>query len=595
MSSPLPPALALRFRVEAVLADTPFERTFRAFDELLRRDVVLKLPARAAAAAWTAPVKERLLREARALARIRHAAVAGILHVEETPDGPLLVLEPPAGELLSDCLRQGPFDPARTIALGIRVGEALAHVHGEGVVHRAVGPSTIRVTAEGGAQLGAFTFAKEFGPTAHGTSIVRHDTNGGPIAPVTSPANASGPDYTAPEQLAGRAADPRADVWALGCTLFRCLAGRDPFPSGAGQERPPDLRALRPEVGRPLAEVVRKCMSFAKASRFATAQDVVDALKAIDPVVVAPPRRARWVATAIAAAGLGAVVWIARDSSAGPKSDRDVVHHDTPSDPSGREYGSGYDRVHGVFVAIGEGYAGTGWPELANPVAEVRAVIAQLCANDSRWLAAGAIKPLFDRDATESAIRGELARLVAEAKAEDAVLFYFAGHGAKRGDSFGLCAQDVRKDVVTGNGYLRREELTTFAKDCPAKHVLFVLDCCHSAAVFDDVPGGRGHDPEPVSGPGDHLTTRYSREFLCSAGAHQAASDGNVHSPFCEVLLEQLKQPACERTPYIGAAYLASDVAKAMDRQRARFQTPKYEQMGSTEGTFVFRLAPAVK
>ena len=592
MATPFPSSLGARFEVEEALTETPFERTFRAHDNVLQREVLLKLPAHAAFEGWTAPTKERLLREARALARIRHESVTPIHSVEETPEGPLLVLDLPEGELLGDRLQRGPLEIAEAVSIGVQIAGALAHVHLQGVVHRAVGPATVRVLANGRAQLGSFTFAKEFGVRGLGTSMM-HKHRG------TAEVVRHLPEYPAPEQLAGRPADPRVDVYALGCMLFHCLAGREAFAPGHEDEPPPNLRTLRKEVDKPLAEVVRKCMQPEKSARYATAQEVVDALQTM-PKHEAGGVGRRWqVASLAGAAGLLLLLWIARGAWPGEAATRGNRTVDAVEDARYQEtYGPDYARLHGLFIAIGPGYEGTALRKLENPVREVTAVAAQLRANDPMWSAPGAIKMLVDKEATFAAIQGELRRLAAEAAKEDAVLVYFSGHGESRGHSFGLCAQDVRGSLEDGTGYLRREVLHTFLEDCKSKHVLVVLDCCHSGSVFETgtigASKGRVIDDRDAN-PGAHHRRNFSREFLCSAAANQQASDGHGLSPFCELLLQQLRQPATDDRQYIAARYLSGHVEEAMDQRLSRhgaMQVPKFRQLSEQQGSFVFHLAP---
>jgi hypothetical protein len=257
-------------------------------------------------------------------------------------------------------------------------------------------------------------------------------------------------------------------------------------------------------------------------------------------------------------------------------------------------YRPDYAHVHGLFIGIGAAYAGTGWPSLANPVREVDAVIERLQANDPMWKVSGAVVRLCDQDATWQNIVAQLSRLRQEAEPEDAVLIYFAGHGTREEDSFGLCAADVERGIGNGTGYLRRDTLTSFAKACPAKHVLFVLDCCHSGAVFE-VDRGRAVEAEGVR-PGSHHRQRFSREFLCSAGAGQAAADGEGLSPFCRLLLDELGQPATTQRNFVAARHLAGRIGEAMDLRVARCgtqQVPGFHQDAAEAGSFVFLLAPA--
>lgn len=588
MVSP-PPDLGARFHVEDVLTDGPFERCYRARDAVLQRDVMLKLPAREALDAWTAPVRERLLREARALARIRHPNIAPIHHVEETREGPLLVLDLPRGETLAERLRSGPLPVDETIAIARQLGDALAHVHQQSVVHRAVGPSTVRILANGQVELGSFTFAKEF-LGARGTSLVN-------LRGAASSAAARAqhlPEYPAPEQLTGQSADPRVDVFALGCTMFRCLAGYDPFPPGSEHTSPPDLRVLQKDVGRPLAEVLRKCMAFAKSARYATAREVVDALATLP--AAAPRRGWRTTIATIGAVALLGTVWFVGDSWArGPVRGGSEV---TPSANRNYEksFAGHYRRVHGLFIAIGTGYSDPQWTPLVNPRRDVDAIVQQLQANDPAWRSSDAVRILPDRDATKARICEELMRLKQKDVVDenDAVLVWFAGHGAKHPRKFALCASDASGDVVGGgDGYLDDEVLQAFGDDCPAKHVLFVLDCCHAGAAFESEPRspmrGAGREAESaVPPPGEEYRRSFSREYLCSAGPEQRAADGQTMSPFTAAVLAQLR--ATDKA-YVPARYLASRVEEAMEHTGSRLlQVPKFATPEKQHGSFVFML-----
>lgn len=595
MATQLPTSLPARFEIAESLGDSPFERTYRAYDKLLQREVMLKLPSLAADATWSASVRERLLREARAMAKIRHDGVAAIHWIEETPEGPLLVLDLPAGELLAERLQRGPLEVDETIALGIAIAEALAQVHMHGVVHRAVGPAAIRLLAKGQVQLGSFTFAKEFGNRGQASSLAHGKRLDTTVVRFL-------PDYSAPEQLAGQAADPRADVFALGCTLFRCLAGREAFLPGHEHEPMPDLRKLRREVGKPLAEVIRKCALHAKTARYATAQEVVDALVAARGAGAPKGVGSRGLlvgAAAIVVMGLATVFGPGLWPSAVPEAraergDAEAVPED------GRyhaKYGPDYARQFGLFIGIGKGYAGTQYPVLTNPAGEVAAVAEQLRRNDPQWAVPGAIKVLPEETATLENIRAELDRIQNEAVPEDGVLIYFSGHGVRSGRSFGLCAKDAAGAVETGTGFLRRDDLNTYLDNIKAKHVLVILDCCHSGAVFDvgTVGQARGRPLKAARDvPGAQHRGHFSREYLCSAGASQEASDGIGMSPFCQFLLEQLRQPATATNQYKVAKFLSSHIAEAMD-QRVRvgaLQMPRFRQMDDQQGSFVFRLRP---
>src|SRR5689334_5293183 len=158
---PMPlPRVSDRFQILEELARCETGTLLRARDQLLQREVVLKLPPEGARADGGSET-ERELREARALARVQHRAIVRLLDVLESPAGPVLVLEPTSGESLAErLLREQRLDPAAVRALALELAGALAAVHAIGVVHRGITLDQIVLLADGRPQLGGFGFAK---------------------------------------------------------------------------------------------------------------------------------------------------------------------------------------------------------------------------------------------------------------------------------------------------------------------------------------------------------------------------------------------------------------------------------------------------
>lgn len=163
-------------------------------------------------------VVERFLREAQILAELDHPAIVRHVAHGVHDDVPYLAMPWVEGATLSDRLKKGPLDLQETLTLVERISEALALVHARGIVHRDVKPSNI--VLEGGAIERAILL--DFG-IAH---VLEADAG----AELTRTGDLLGtPGYMAPEQASGAAVDARVDVFALGCVMFRCLAGRTPF------------------------------------------------------------------------------------------------------------------------------------------------------------------------------------------------------------------------------------------------------------------------------------------------------------------------------------------------------------------------------
>ena len=586
------PALPSRFTRVTPLESTPIERTFRAIDGVLQREVMLKLPADQVFAAWTAPLADRLLREARALAKIRHPNVVPILWVELTESGPLLVFDLPAGETLLERLGRGAMSVDETIALGIQVAEALVQVHGQGVVHRAVGPSTIRILPDGHVLLGSFTFAKAIGSPGDYSSLLHGQRSETALAAYL-------PDYSAPEQISEEAADARADVYALGCTLYRCLSGHE---SG--------LQLQRRDVGSDLIEVLRRCVVSQRTGRYATAHDVVQALRRLQSAAASRQQGHRWrsllgIAGLASALALGAWLGVSQLPAKPPElpmpqPQRNEARH---QERFGTDFQLGYRRVHGLFIAIDTAYAGTSFARLRNPVKEVTEVAKTLAANDSQWAAEGACRMLLNDDATRAKILEQFDAIVREAQPEDAVLVWFAGHATVIDGTFALAAVDAARPTgsgASGKNFVWRGHLETFLAECEAKHVLVVLDCCHAGAVL---PTERTRDVGiawPAEGQSGTAGTSWaqrfcSREILCSAGPEDTARDGATLSPFCEALLAQLRESTPPGPPCVLARHLEPRIEESMHRTTSRFaplQLPELLRVGEQRGSFVFRLRP---
>lgn len=604
--SPLPE----RFSHVVPLRVNPAERLYAARDTVLDRDVWVKLPG-GDVTGWSAPVRERLLREAKALAKVRHPSVVPVLWVEETAAGPLCVMEPPRGETLRERLAQGPLPVDAVLRLGIEIAEALAALHYHGVVHRGVGPRAIRLAADGSAQLADFTFAKD--GRSGGMSSLQHGV-------VQKALLDCMPEYSAPEQMAGSGSEPRSDLYALGCTLYFCLTGVDAFAGDGNHEAGGDRFGALRELPKGLVAALRSCTRPSKLERFSTGQQLADALRRVQAELagsgssggrVGGRELAKWVG---AWAGLAAMLLLAMifwpKGDAPRDGDARIASKPADSEESvrppygGDSYSGDYRAVHGLFIAIGEGYRNQPHRSaLRTPVGDAKAIIGMLQLNDADWRREGAIIPLYDYDASKKSILAALNKIKLEAQAEDAVLIYFAGHAERSQFSFGLCAVDAGASLQSGEGFITKDALYDFSYECKAKHVLLILDCCYSGSIFSGHRGGR--DPEKSDlnniGPGSSYRQKFSREFFGSCGASQLASDGFEHSPFCKFMLEELGRSATADYSVIPARHLAWGITVRLERE-VQSQQPQYKEATSLlrldpntsedRGSFVFRLAP---
>lgn len=189
---------------------------YEARQERLGRTVAVKLLAPQAAP--DAVARERFLREARLLAALRHPGILGILDLGELPGGLLyMILEWAGGGDLGSVVARAPLRPAEVAAWLGRIAPALAAAHAAGVVHRDIKPSNILLPGDGRALLADFGIARA--PQGREAELTFTDVALGTVG------------YMAPEQAAGRAVTPAADVYALGVLTYQLLTGR--LPQGA--------------------------------------------------------------------------------------------------------------------------------------------------------------------------------------------------------------------------------------------------------------------------------------------------------------------------------------------------------------------------
>jgi hypothetical protein len=210
-----------RFELVDRLGSGGMGLVWRARDLTLHREVALKEvrppdPAMLAADPTGARMlRERVLREARALARIDHPGVVTIYHIVDAAEvtHPWIVMELVSGPSLQDRLVQGPLTPGEAADIGRGVLSALRAAHAAGIHHRDVKPANVLLRADGRPVLTDFGIAalhESTGLTATGELI-------------------GSPDYIAPERIRGNEGNPASDLWSLGMLLYVAVEGRHPL------------------------------------------------------------------------------------------------------------------------------------------------------------------------------------------------------------------------------------------------------------------------------------------------------------------------------------------------------------------------------
>ena len=255
--------LAGRYRLEAVIATGGMGSVWSAEDTFLGREVAVKVLT------WTASLQdagavtaasERVRREARAAASLRHPNVACVYDYGHQEGLAFLVMELLDGETLAASLRRrGGLEPEEAARVAAGVAGALDAAHRAGIVHRDVKPGNIMVTASGEVKL------LDFG-----------------IAAISGQRSPPGPErllgtaaYLPPEWAPDAPADPACDIYALGVVVYEMLAGRPPFTGDSlavvaaahAASPPPPLSLLAPGVPSPMAAVCERALAKDAATR----------------------------------------------------------------------------------------------------------------------------------------------------------------------------------------------------------------------------------------------------------------------------------------------------------------------------------------
>ncbi|MEY2568493.1 MAG: eukaryotic-like serine/threonine-protein kinase [Actinomycetota bacterium] len=224
-----------RYALRAVIGRGGVGQVWEAEDTVLGRAAAIKevaLPDRLNDDEREA-VRARVMREARAAARLNHPRVVTVYDVVEDDNRLWLVMELVNGETLAERVRRaGPLTPHEGAAVGLQVLDALEHAHRQGVVHRDVKPSNVLVLPDGSVKLSDF-----------GIASLTDDPR------ITSTGMVLGsPSYMAPEQATDGESGPATDMWGLGATIYYAVEGVGPFDRG---EPLPTMHAVVHEDARP--------------------------------------------------------------------------------------------------------------------------------------------------------------------------------------------------------------------------------------------------------------------------------------------------------------------------------------------------------
>jgi Tol biopolymer transport system component len=301
---PLEPGAMLGpYRITEPLASGGMGTVYRAMDVRLDRPVAVKVLSRAS----DGEPGQRLFLEARLTAQLDHPNVVRLYDVGVSAGRPYLVTELLQGQTLRARLERGPMTVAETRTIAADLARALVAAHAARLVHGDLKPENVFLTRDGTPKVLDFGIAR-----------LKQDAGGPHLVDTMSGVLFGTAGYLAPEQVLGQPVDARTDLFTLGAIVFEMLYGRRAFGGEHAidslhavlHETPIEPRDTQSDVPRSLRAIVTRLLEKSPADRFQSAEDVVAAFGRLERVRAAGERtRSRWIAPAIAAAGVAALAW----------------------------------------------------------------------------------------------------------------------------------------------------------------------------------------------------------------------------------------------------------------------------------------------
>ena len=251
--------------------------------------------------------RARFLREGQLAASISHAHTVYIFGSEEVGGAPAITMELLSGGTLKDRVSaEGPMPPSAAVSAVLDIIGGLDAAQAAGILHRDIKPSNCFVDADGAVKVGDFGLS-----ISTLTRDVRHE--------LATAGFEGTPQFAAPEQLRGEPLDVRADIYAVGATLYYLLTGRPPLDapdfrelvSKVASEKPPSPRVLRRDIPRGLAAVVLRCLAKAPAGRPQSYAELADLLRPYGSADEVPsPLGARLIAWIADSAIVSIMIWL---------------------------------------------------------------------------------------------------------------------------------------------------------------------------------------------------------------------------------------------------------------------------------------------
>ena len=286
------------YRIDGMIGQGGMGTVYRATDSRLDREVAIKvLPAEV-----TADVerRQRFRQEAMLAAAFNHPNIGTVHDVGEQDGVTYIVMELVRGKSLRSLVRDEPLEIGRAIDIATGIAAGLAKAHHEGVLHRDLKPDNVVLTDEGVPKILDFGLGKLIGDA--------DPEGGGPLTEAPTATAQTSPyitragqvigtlAYMSPEQVHGRPVDARSDVFSFGVMLYEMLSGKRPFAGESTldtatailRDDPPRLGELRRDVPQGLQAILDRCLEKAPGERFASGDELHDALLELKRQLEAP-------------------------------------------------------------------------------------------------------------------------------------------------------------------------------------------------------------------------------------------------------------------------------------------------------------------
>lgn len=312
----------LNYTIESVIGKGGMGEVYLATHETIGRKVAIKslLPN----LIGHSDIRQRFINEAKVMSQLSHTNIVGLLDYHEEPDGLYLIMDYVDGTPLDELIKNvtGPIGGETCVSYVRQILEAFNYAHSRGMVHRDIKPSNVMITRDGQVKVLDFGIAKILDS---GTSSLTK--TGAQMGTVY---------YMSPEQVEGKEADVRSDIYSLGVTIYQIATGSNPYHgitteyeiySKIIKDELPDPKTVYPGVSDSIAALILKATAKSPADRFQSCKEMLNALQSGEVVNVPKPKakkvnvaskvggsgkkRIALVAAALAVIGLGIYAYTA--------------------------------------------------------------------------------------------------------------------------------------------------------------------------------------------------------------------------------------------------------------------------------------------